>query len=226
MKIYNEILLKWDDESKDSYYTGDMNFITKDITFGEPGVRKKIYKVYITYKCTGHSGIKAQYATDGSTSFSDFSSSASTNYSIGAFENTSGAWAVAELKPSSSINNVKSMQLKFTNEDGLGVHSSGTCNDATGADSTHLRLNTSSASSTGDVYNNYNIGLTGGTARYNVRLISDYNGVTKEVTLSSAMVDYGYGNVIDTTTTYKIGVVPADFEINDITVIYRAKRIK
>ena len=220
-------IFAWSNTPKgDELHSGDY-FLSKDIDLGSPAIRKKIYKVYVTYKCTGHSGVKAQYATDGSTSFNDFSSSASTNYSIGAFENTSGAWAVAELKPSSSINNVKSMQLKFTNEDGLSIHSSGTCNDATGANSTTLRLNSSSASGDADVYNNYNIGLTGGTARYNVRLISDYGGsLTKIVTLSSAMVDYGNGNFIDTTTTYKIGVVPADFEINDITVIYRPKRIK
>ena len=219
-------IYEWSNSSMgDVFHFGDY-FISKDIDFGSPSVRKKIYKVYITYKCTGHSGVKVQYATNGSTTFNDFSSSKSTNYSIGALENSSGEWAVAELKPSSSINNIKSIQLKFTNEDGLSIHSSGTCNDTTGADSTHMRLNTSSAGGTADVYNNYNIGITGGTARYNVRLISDYNGTTKEATLSSAMTDYGYGNVIDTTTTYKIGVVPADFEINDISIIFRPKRVK
>jgi hypothetical protein len=219
-------IYEWSNSSLgDAYHFGDY-FLSKDIDFGSPTARKKIYKIYITYKCTGHSGIKVQYATNGGSSFSDFSSSSSTNYSIGALENSSGEWQVAELKPSTSINNIKSIQLKLTNEDGLSVHSSGTCNDATGANTTTLRLHQTDASTTGDIYNNYNIGITGGTARYNVRLISDYAALGKIVTLSSAMVDHGYGNVIDTTTTYKIGVVPADFEINDISIIFRAKRVK
>ena len=219
-------IFEWSNSSLgDVYHFGDY-FLSKDIDFGSPSIRKKIYKVYITYKCTGHSGVKVQYATNGSTTFSDFSSSSSTNYSIGALENSSGEWQVAELKPSTSINNIKSIQLKLTNEDGLSVHSSGTCNDATGANTTTLRLHQTDASTTGDIYNNYNIGITGGTARYNVRLISDYVAFGKVVTLSSAMVDHGYGNVIDTTTTYKIGVVPTDFEINDISIIFRPKRVK
>ena len=123
-------------------------WLSKDIDFGSPGIRKKVYKVYITYKCSGHSGVKVEYSTDGGTSLSGFSTSASTNYSIGSLENTSGAWAVAELKPSSSINNIKSMQLSFL----LNPVHTGT---ATGGSSTTIGLASHSASD-GD-YVNYNI---------------------------------------------------------------------
>ena len=41
-----------------------LNITTKDIDFGSPGIRKKIYKVYITYKLSSGT-IAVKYATDG-----------------------------------------------------------------------------------------------------------------------------------------------------------------
>ena len=94
---------------------------SKDIDLLSPAVNKKIYKVYVTYKCTGHSGVKMTYATNGSASFTGtFSASItynaesfSTNGTHTGFKNTNGSWAVAILKPSSSINNVYSFALQF-----------------------------------------------------------------------------------------------------------------
>ena len=53
-------------------------FTTKDIDFGEPSVGKKIYKVYVNFKSSRNgyscpSGIKALYALDGSSIFTEFS---------------------------------------------------------------------------------------------------------------------------------------------------------
>ena len=208
---------------------------SKDIDFGSPAVNKKIYKVYVTYKSTGHSGVKMQFATDGSNSFADFSSSKSTNYNVDSFssnatstgfKNSDGVWQVAELKPTSSINNVKSIQLSF---DSIQAHS-GTCQSGS-ASTTTLKL-ASGASGTDGAYNDYNINIYAGNARYNTRLIENssngtqYNGTTKVVTLKTALTDKGYGNTHDTTTKYMVGGVATDFEINDITIVFRPKRVK
>ena len=208
---------------------------SKDIDFGSPAVNKKIYKVYVTYKSTGHSGVKMQFATDGSNSFTDFSSSKSTNYNVDSFssnatstgfKNSDGVWQVAELKPTSSINNVKSIQLSF---DSIQAHS-GTCQSGS-ASTTTLKL-ASGASGTDGAYNDYNINIYAGNARYNTRLIENssngtqYNGTTKVVTLKTALTDKGYGNTHDTTTKYMVGGIATDFEINDITIVFRPKRVK
>ena len=203
-------------------------WLSKDIDFGSPGTRKKVYKVYITYKCSGHSGVKVEYSTDGGTSLSGFSTSTSTNYSIGSLENTNGAWAVAELKPSSSINNIKSMQLSFL----LNPVTAGT---AQSGSSSVIRLASSGPSDTDDAYNDYNIYIYDGAGRYNSRKILDYDGDGGETgaahtvtfsTGSTALTDNGYGNAADSTSKYVVGSFDPDFEINDITIVYRAKRIK
>ena len=101
-------------------------FTTKDFTFGNIAARKKIYKVYITFKsvnsdgAAAHSYIKVKHATNGGSTFTEFADS-STNYSTtnGLSDGASSTdWITAELKPSSSINNVYSMQLSFVGSTG------------------------------------------------------------------------------------------------------------
>jgi len=217
---------------------------SKDFDFGSPSIRKKIYKVYVTYKCTGHSGVKLKYATNGSETFSDFSTSKSTNYNVDSFSsngdqsgftNTSGAWTVAELKPSSSINNVKSFQLQFEQFDPFETGDAQAGSDNT---TTTIKL-ASDASSVNGAYNDYNIFIYEGDARYNVRTIENgtngvtYNGSTKVATVLSAWEDKGYGNIPGSkntsetdTSQYLIPAIATDFEINDITIVYRMKPIK
>ena len=222
---------KWNsDDTGHAYNTATPIEIykSKDIDFGSPGVRKKIYKVYVTYKSTGHSGVEMKYATDGGTSFSSFSSSKSSNYNVESFtgngtktgfKDSSGAWAVAELKPSSSINNIKSIQLSFnTIPITIGVAQSG-------GSATSILL-ADGTSPTDGIFNDYNIYVHTGKARYNSRRITNYVGSSETTTLASAMIDKGYDAAPDNTTEYLIGSVAADFEINDITIIYRMKRVK
>ena len=220
---------KWDNDD-----AGHMNTIfytyhkTKDFDFGSPAIRKKIHKVYVTYKCTGHSGLKMKYATNGSGSFSDFSSSLSTNYNIDSFsgagtqtgfKDSSGDWAVAELKPSSSINNVYSIQLSIDSS----YIQSGT---ARGGSSTTLQLkDDASTSETTDAYNDYHIYIHGGTGRFNSRKITGYNGTTETATFAT-LTDKGYTNAASNTSKYQIGSPAPDFEINDITIVFRPKRLK
>ena len=109
---------KWDDTSQD-IPTGGLELYTKDIDFGQPAQRKKIYKVYITYKCTGDSGVRVQYGVDGEPAgiTKNFSYSYSTYFGSGTLDDSSGVWQVAELKPgtSSEANNKKSFRLRFWN---------------------------------------------------------------------------------------------------------------
>jgi hypothetical protein len=222
---------QWDSSAGEGQSSATTNmFKSKDIDFGSPSVRKKVHKIYVTYKCTGHSGIQMKYATNGSGSFSGtFSSSSSTNYNADSFtsngtktgfKDSSGDWAVAELKPTSSINNIKSIQLSL---DHL-VIDSGT---ARGGSSTTIQLRDhASISETDNAYNDYNIYLYGGPARYNTTKISDYTGSSETVEVEAAMTDKGYGNATTSDSKYILGAVATDFEINDITIIYRAKPVK
>jgi len=107
-------ITKWDD---DSATTADMVIETKDIDFGEPGRRKKLYKVLITYD-TGNatSNVQVDYDVDGGTTFPydfvDGTQFASTELA------TANGWKVAELKPdtSSEANNIKSFRLRFSTD--------------------------------------------------------------------------------------------------------------
>jgi hypothetical protein len=117
-------IIKWNDAARnfnDTVASDDsaVTFTSKDYDFGFPGVRKKIYKVYITYKSTDPAGsaadskILVKYNTNGTlTSFVSFP--AGTNYHVSNGLEGSTEWKTAILKPSSAINNVYSFQLQFT----------------------------------------------------------------------------------------------------------------
>jgi hypothetical protein len=106
-------VVKWDDTSDTS---GNLSVITKDIDFGQPGVRKKIYRVYVTYKSGATTNVQVGYDVDGGTTFPyDFADG--TNFTTTELDNASG-WQVAELKPdvSSEANNIKSFRLRFATD--------------------------------------------------------------------------------------------------------------
>jgi hypothetical protein len=95
---------------------------TPEIDFGFPGVRKKVYKVYVSYKTTNStdSGVAVTYGVDSAASMSGaFNASTSTNYGSSTLDDTSANWAIAELKPTSSINNIYSFQLQFYDASGV-----------------------------------------------------------------------------------------------------------
>ena len=98
---------------------------TKDIDFGEPGVRKKVYKVYVTYKTAASgsavSNVIVDYDVNGGTTFPyDFADG--TNFASTELGFANG-WQVAELKPddSTEANNIKSFQLRFQVQSGQQV---------------------------------------------------------------------------------------------------------
>ena len=83
----------------------NFEYKTADMDFAEPGVRKKIYKVYITYTGGLNNDLDVTYGVDGATPSLQFD---------GDLDDTSGDQVQAELKPSASINNIKSLQLKIS----------------------------------------------------------------------------------------------------------------
>jgi len=108
---------KWDDSSD---ATDTISFKTKDIDFGQPAQRKKIYKVYVSYKGDG-SAVDIQYAVNGDTdtvapfyrTTADGSTDGANSDTTPLLASNTDDWIPAELKPVSSINNVKSFQLLF-----------------------------------------------------------------------------------------------------------------
>tara|TARA_R110002020_G_scaffold58052_2_gene159388 strand:- start:800 stop:3559 length:2760 start_codon:yes stop_codon:yes gene_type:complete len=105
----------------DNYYTWNSTpyknncFLrTKDFDFGAPGVKKKIYKVYITYKGTGN-GMQVRYVTNGELESNNYRQFDSTT--LEAVDRNS--WNVAELKPavSAQASNVNSFALIIHNDD-------------------------------------------------------------------------------------------------------------
>jgi len=120
-------LLKWDDSSSTS---DAVRILTKDFTFGNPASRKKCFKFYVTYKCTGASNLKVYYGTNGKELLTTSNNEGTEVSTSSTFAGTSDAcydnnglkttvvstttqWLQAELLPSSSINNVYSVQLHF-----------------------------------------------------------------------------------------------------------------
>tara|TARA_R110002096_G_scaffold48979_2_gene129489 strand:- start:5838 stop:8315 length:2478 start_codon:yes stop_codon:yes gene_type:complete len=95
---------------------------TKDFDFGNPAIRKKIYKVYVSYKGDANA-VTCTYAVNGDTNtVANFYKSGADGTTTGATDSTtpfhsSGVgvddWVRAELKPVASINNIFSFALQF-----------------------------------------------------------------------------------------------------------------
>ena len=107
-------MYQWDDTADTS---DNMVIQTRDFDFGQPGIRKKIYRVHITYD-TGNavSNVQVKFAADGSTTF-DKVIKDGTNFASNELATANG-WQRAELKPntSSEANNIYSFALKFTTD--------------------------------------------------------------------------------------------------------------
>ena len=94
--------------SNTTLYNGTSNTFlvkTKDIDFGQPGVLKRIYAVYVTYKSDNLQTNPISYEIDGTTnSYTNLTG----NFSAGTTQ-----WDI--LKTTSSPFNCQSLQLKITN---------------------------------------------------------------------------------------------------------------
>ena len=107
--------LKWDDAG-DATNTIVLN--TKDIDFGQPAVRKKVYKVYVSYRGDG-SAVNIRYGVDGETDNSTPDTYQFNSSNTPLADKSSAAnleeWHKAELIPttSSEANNINSFRLFF-----------------------------------------------------------------------------------------------------------------
>ena len=112
----NKLLVFSDDSPTDSIMvwndapTADKSIVitTKDIDFGEPAVRKKVYKAYITYKCNTSTLPTVYYDTDGNTTLTTAATV------ITGFVDTNNQWTRAEFKFRSDANSCYSIQLKIS----------------------------------------------------------------------------------------------------------------
>tara|TARA_R110002020_G_scaffold133354_1_gene297545 strand:+ start:3180 stop:5675 length:2496 start_codon:yes stop_codon:yes gene_type:complete len=100
----------WDDSPLKSY----IDLRTKDIDFGLPTVRKKVYKVYITYKGTGLSNLIIRYAVNGEYSQGSMYQFNSDNTPLTDHADVS-KWQTIALIPttSSQANNIYSIAIDF-----------------------------------------------------------------------------------------------------------------
>ena len=113
-------VFKWDDAAD---LSATLSLVTKDIDFGQPAQRKKIYKVYVSYKGDG-TGVTINYGVNGDndTHTGQFfrcnangSTTGATASNVPLHQASVGTddWINAELKPTASINNIYSFQIKF-----------------------------------------------------------------------------------------------------------------
>ena len=226
----------WDDSPRDLWNhtkaAEKFKIRTKDFDFSGspvsgPSIRKKVYKIYVTFKCNKYmSGIKVNYATNGSNTFPTDSSGSfqDTTYYSNAkgFDSynagtMSDDWITVGLKPSSSINNVYSIALQFSHAN-AGHVGKLAASDAVGDSTITLSTN---ASGTNDYYNGMPIFFYGGNGYGQIRTITNYIGATRVATLSSALTI-----AVDTSTLYDIGYIHSSFQINDIAIVYREKAVK
>ena len=92
--------------------------VTRDIDFGQPAVKKKIYKVIVTYKSSVDEATPLEYSVDGKQSFSDFS----TGSNVSPAGDSSGdldaqtVWDVGVFTADSVVT-CQSIQFKFNPPD-------------------------------------------------------------------------------------------------------------
>ena len=107
-----------------------ITFATKDITFGDINVRKKLYRVYITYKVrtddtssscavvgavNGSATFSVGFSHNSKFAFGESNSSGTACFTGGVLLETDGKWKTAELKfdTPSEVKNITSFQLQF-----------------------------------------------------------------------------------------------------------------
>jgi hypothetical protein len=131
-RTYNDIYSGIKEFEHKPLQTGDFKYIyftTKDFTFGNIANRKKIYKIYITYrvKTDGTDSGVSVYAQKNNLKFergtfsnnirfsqsSNFAGTSTACYSSETLNETDGEWKTAELKfdNPSEVNNIYSFQM-------------------------------------------------------------------------------------------------------------------
>ncbi len=220
----NGSITVWDDEAHNLFQhtktANEFDLKTKDFDFGDASRRKKIYKVYVTFKTKFmRSGVIMKYATNGSSNFSGTFDNDDTYYNAdrGFYGNLTEEWVTVGLKPSASLSDVNSLALQFTYGDSGNI-------GKLAADSS-AGSNTITLAGTSSIVDDYYVGMPiyfyFGPGNGQVHRVSAYNKTTKVVTLTENLsID------VTTETHYDVGYIPASFAINDISIVYRNKIIK
>lgn len=194
--------------------------VTGKSTYSGPSRRKKIYKIYVTFKCQSYvSGVKVNYAINGSNSFTGEFQDTTYYTNAKGFDaynagTSSSQWITVGLKPTASINNVYSIALQFSY-----ANAGQTQRIAAQPSSTTITL--TGSSSTDNYYNGMPIFFYSGPGQGQIRKIINYVGDTKVATLNSALATN-----VTTSTIYDLGYIHSSFQINDISIVYREKSIK
>ena len=97
--------LKWNPDSTNN--GGSFIYATKDIDFGQPHVRKKIYKLYISYTSDANGVVPVYYSVDGDTSLN------TTAVAVSAMALSKPQWTVAEYKFNDDAKSCNSIRLQF-----------------------------------------------------------------------------------------------------------------
>ena len=121
----NNLIKKWNNGSYDAGGDKIFYFTTKDFTFGDVTVRKKIYKIYITYKTNSNTKVFLKTSINSANSFSKTfnedkckfqgTSTACYDSDTNGFLSTGDAWKTAEMRftTASDFNNIYSLQIQF-----------------------------------------------------------------------------------------------------------------
>ena len=196
---------------------------TKDIDFDNVSIRKKVHKIYVTFKAGGYmSGVIVKYATNGSTTFNGtFSNTTYYSNTTGFDSYNSGSpssdWITVALKPSSSINNVHSMQLEFS------FANAGRTNALQAVTDANTVTLDSSASGTASHYIGMPLYLYNSSTNPDIVTVPAYNSTSKVIDVTPNFTDH---TSITSNTFYDVGFIPKEFAINDISIVYRDKPAK
>ena len=205
-----------------------VKFVTKDIDFESPGVRKKIYKVYFSVSGIEVPNVKVYYAINGSKRFKPVNTFTGVqNYDkengfippyVGEFGDR---WYTAILKPSStggaeSLNNIYSIQLMVTGVNEMDIL------DTSGLEDDESFGVTPGGNDQVQPHRPIGDSTMGGGTSHKKRPIAINNKSQQTPTSTPSYGDEMYNPPL---TEGDVTIQP-DFQINDITIIYRAKNAR
>ena len=125
---YSTVFSVWNNDPQQN----TVELITRDFDLGEPSIRKRIYRIWITYRANksnvNTTGMSMHFATNGSNTFSSTYGDSDGTYgeTNGRLMGTGGEWKRAWFKPNSSdVSNIYSIQLKTSSENSSADNSHG-----------------------------------------------------------------------------------------------------
>jgi hypothetical protein len=219
-------LYKWDDSSSTS---DGLRIITKDFTFGNPAKRKKCFKFYVTYKCGSASNVKVYYGTNGkSLQTADVTQVTDTDTTAGTGDEFGDNPKVLRVVSTSTIE-----------VDDVVIAAGNTTVPANSKvtqiiDGTLLKINNDASATANDEVMTYS------TKGREVSTTSNFGGTSTNCYTVSGLVstsgEWKQAELVPPSSINNVysvqlhfianGTVPADFEINDVTIVFREKPIK